>query len=266
MLSGQPPVLSREKVKFNYDADTGVYLYTGVLNGVDVSTYRYGPEDQLSELNDRDTESGNFRIFGDGGRSSLFVLANSSRNARIVLSHLSYGLISFMDSFLFGTETPAGDMPRTGSATYQGIVDGFGGGRTLLGSTGTLTANFATGTVSTSMSLQGRGGAYDDALGYGDPEGGLAEPDLFGTLAGSGTIGAGTSHFSGSLTGTIDFPAGGPTGTPGGPDATGSFMGGFYGPNAAEAGYVFTVTTGTISNDPNIVTGMTITGAFVGKQ
>lgn len=251
---------SHENVKFDYDADSGVYLYT---HGP--STYRFGPGDDTTEFGD--TESGNFRIFGDEDTPALIILINSSRNSRIVLSHLSYGLIhSPADAFLFGTQTPAGNMPRTGSATYHGIVDGGAPGRRLLGSTGTLTANFATGTVSTSISLQGRGPAYDETLGYGNPEGGLAEPDLFGTLTGSGIIGAGTSHFSGSLAGTIDFPAGGPTGTPGGPSATGSFLGGFYGPNAAEAGYVFTVTTGTISSDPNVVAGMAVTGAFVGKQ
>jgi hypothetical protein len=127
-------------------------------------------------------------------------------------------------------------MPRTGSATYQGVVDGVGFDgaaglqQGLRGSSGSLTANFATGSVSTSLSLRA--------------------PDFTGALSGSGTIGAGTSHFDGSLTGTLN-----------GVGATGSFLGGFYGPNAAETGHVFNAWTGSPSNP-----GIGAVGAFVGKQ
>jgi hypothetical protein len=224
-------------LKFDYDASTGNYLVWGE---------QYGPADS----NPCDgCENGNFRFFDpvSGWGDTLIVLTNSSNNSRIVLSYLSYGLYIPVNgpgvfnqpeviAFIFGTETPAGNMPRTGSATYQGIVDGvaFDGAAALQqglrGSTGSLTANFATGGVSTSLSLRA--------------------PDFTGALTGGGTIGAGTSHFDGSLTGALNGTA-----------ATGSFLGGFYGPNAAEAGYVFNAATGTPANP-----GIGAVGAFVGKQ
>ena len=226
----------RDRFKFDYDASSGTYL---------VGPYSYGPADYNSAA----SENGNFKFYDpvSGWGDTLTILTNSSNNSRIVLSYLSYGLYVSVNGpgvfdqppvgvFVFGTETPSGSMPRTGSATYQGIVDGAGFDTAaarqqgLLGSTGSLTANFATGSVSTSLSLRA--------------------PDLTGTLSGGGTIGAGTSHFDGSLMGTLN-----------GAGATGSFLGGFYGPNAAEAGYVFNAWTGSPSNP-----GIGATGAFVGKQ
>jgi hypothetical protein len=226
----------RERLKFDYDASSGIYL---------IGPYQYGPADS----NPAESENGNFRFFDpvSGWGDTLTVLTNSSNNSRIVLSYLSYGLYipvngpgvfnqPAVEVFIFGTETPANNMPRTGSATYQGIIDGVGFDgaaalqQGLRGSTGSLTANFATGSVSTSLSL--------------------SAADFNGTLSGSGTIGAGTSHFDGSLTGALNGSA-----------ATGSFLGGFYGPNAAEAGYVFNAATGTPANP-----GIGAVGAFVGKQ
>jgi hypothetical protein len=112
-------------LKFDYDASTGNYLVWGE---------QYGPADS----NPCDgCENGNFRFFDpvSGWGDTLTVLTNSSNNSRIVLSYLSYGLYIPVNgpgvfnqpeviAFIFGTETPAGNMPRTGSATYQGIVDG----------------------------------------------------------------------------------------------------------------------------------------------
>lgn len=210
----------RDRFKFDYDASSGTYL---------VGPYSYGPTDSNSSA----SENGNFKVFDpvSGWGDTLTILTNSSNNSRIVLSYLSYGLYVSVngsgvfeqppvDVFIFGTETPSGSMPRTGLATYQGIVDGVGFDsaaarqQRLLGSTGSLTADFATGNVSMSLSLRA--------------------PDFTGALSGSGTIGAG---------------------------ATGSFLGGFYGPNAAEAGYMFNAWTGSPSNP-----GTGATGAFVGKQ
>lgn len=226
----------RDRLKFDYDASTGNYL---------VWNNQYGPADS----NPAESENGNFRVFDpvSAWGDTLTVLTNSANNSQIVLSYLSYGLYVPVNgpgvfnqpeviAFIFGTESPAGNMPRTGSATYQGIVDGvaFDGSAALQqglrGSTGSLSVNFATGSVSTSLALRATG--------------------FTGALSGGGTIGAGTSHFDGSLTGTLN-----------GNGATGSFLGGFYGPNAAEAGYVFNAATGSPSNP-----GIGAVGAFVGKQ
>jgi hypothetical protein len=78
---------------------------------------------------------------------------------------------------------------------------------------------------------------------------GTPSTGVVGSLSGTGTIGAGTSHFNGNLTGMLN-----------GTVAAGNFLGGFYGPNAAEAGYVFSASTA----DPN--SGYAVTGVFVGKQ
>jgi hypothetical protein len=229
----------RDKFEFDYDAPSGIYRVAG---------YSFGPADSNSSV--AEAEGGNFRVMeGDPYGDGLIILVNSSNNSRIVLNYLSYGLYFTrsgqpvsdqvtMIAFVFGTETPSGSMPLTGSATYRGIVDGvafgFGGNggsqERLLGSTGSLTANFATGSVNTSLSLQA--------------------PAFAGTLSGSGTIGGGTSYFDGSLSGKLN-----------GVGATGNFLGGFYGPNAVEAGYVFNAATGNTSNP-----GIGVTGAFVGKQ
>jgi hypothetical protein len=225
----------------NYDPAAGTYSLSSLQTSFASADASIGQE------------PANFSYF-EKQQTSLVVLKDSPSNSRIVLNYLSYGLWSKSvasvvssdgtpsytpwagGAFLLGTETLASDMPRTGSVTYQGIVDNSD--QSLLGSTGSLAANFATGTVTTTLSLRSNLPA-DLAPVTG----------RIGMLSGSGTIGAATSHFSGDLTGTLN-----------GVDARGSFLGSFFGPNAAEAGYAFSANT----PDPN--SGYAVTGVFVGKR
>lgn len=119
----------------------------------------------------------------------------------------STGRISFG-----GSQTQAADVPRTGSATYSVATGGAArvGATTynLVNSTATFSANFASNSVQTSLSLGGvttPGGAVTN----------------FGTFNGTGTIMSTGPSFSGTFAG----------------NATGVFSGAFFGPQAAEVGY-----------------------------
>ena len=95
------------------------------------------------------------------------VLKKGPGNNRIQLDHLSYGLWTTIkphssteprdvtsDAFVFGEPTDKTALPASGTAIYQGIVDGHYGTYRLLGSTGTLTADFGNRTVSAELSLR----------------------------------------------------------------------------------------------------------------
>jgi hypothetical protein len=190
-----------------------------------------------------------YRFDSDEGSQSeeLQLLKKGPTNSRIQLNYLTYGLYSGgsgpqtarqlnIGVFVMGQETAAANMPRTGSGSYSGIVDGYasmgGTGYRLLGSTGTLSANFASGAIATTLSLQGNSDFLTGTLG---------SVRNFGTLTGAGTIAGGTSTYSGTLSGF---------------GMSGQFAGGFFGPVANETGYGFSAVGG-----PD-----TIAGVFVGKQ
>ena len=121
-----------------------------------------------------------------------------------------------------GVPTIASDVPKTGTATYTSAVGGSGviGGTqySLLpaNSSATFSANFASGTVATSLTLGGTTTA-----------GGAVTP--LGTFNGTGTITAGGPGFTGSFSGTT----------------ASVFTGNFNGPQAAEFGYSWAINTGT---------------------
>ena len=191
-----------------------------------------------------------FRFVYDSGfemhLAELQLLNDSPTNSRIQLTYLTYGIYS--DSageqtarqytsgmFLLGQETTAANMPRTGSGSYSGIVDGyasFGGtAYRLLGSTGSLTANFATGGITTSLALSGNSDFLTGTSGTFR---------TFGTLTGTGAISSGTNEYSGDLAGF---------------GMIGAFAGQFFGPAANETGFAFGAVGGAD----------TIAGVFVGK-
>jgi hypothetical protein len=115
-----------------------------------------------------------------------------------------------------GVPTIASDMPKSGTANYAvAVVNGAAldstGSYELVtgGSTGSFTTNFATGAISTSLHIVGK---EEFASTIKD----------FGTLTGTGTIGASSPEFTGTLS-----QGGG----------AGSFSGSFFGPQASEMGY-----------------------------
>jgi len=143
----------------------------------------------------------------------------------VTLSYTSYGLWARTDSaanlttrsyFLYGQSTGAANMPTTGTATYQMVASAqifetnyVPSTLRAIGGSATLSANFGSGTVSTVLTLPGSG--------------------FTGIFNGSGSIGA--DQFNGTLTAM----------NPGAVTTNGTFTGGFYGPGAKEAGYVFQI-------------------------
>ena len=133
-----------------------------------------------------------------------------------------------------GYQTTSADLPRTGSATYAGQVQGVLSDPTGVyslnsTSTGSLTANFASGSVSTSMALSGKLNPTAPTVD-------------FGTYTGTAGIST-AAGYQGPLTGS--------------PGYNGTFDGAFYGPAAAETGYTFTL---------NRAPGESAAGLFVGKK
>jgi hypothetical protein len=146
----------------------------------------------------------------------------------------SSGYISFL-----ALGVPTVDLPKTGSANFNGFVDGLwsqdGTTRRLYGSTATLSIDFGTSQLLATLNLSGRDNPFGDFLN---------SPSVpLGTFSGSGSLKSGMNYFSGMFEG--------PTGW------AGSFQGGFNGPSASEYGYVFGLEG---SN------GATASGVAVGKR
>jgi hypothetical protein len=130
----------------------------------------------------------------------------------------SPGYISFLT---LGVPTSNLDMPTSGTASYNGFVDGLWSdgltSRRLFGSTATMAVDFSTGNLSTTLALTGRDNPFGDFL--------ISPATYLGTFSGSGTIASNWNSFSGAFTPQDGW--------------TGSFAGSFYGPQAGEYGYVF---------------------------
>jgi hypothetical protein len=175
--------------------------------------------------------------------TTLKMLTPGSSNTLINLSYSSYGewetlccgTQDIYDWTVFGFSTQVSDMPRTGTATYQTIVDGVWfappSTRTVSGSAG-LTADFGAGTTQLTLNLSGTDIASRTVT-------------VLGGFSGQGTI-AGAS-FTGPLVSTNAASAG----------YSGSYGGRFFGPGAAEAGAVFQLSNGS---------GGVVGGAVIGHK
>lgn len=137
--------------------------------------------------------------------------------------------------FVYGSETPAGSIPNTGSAIYNGTTQG-----TYTDASG---AQFATESALTvNADFQNRSLSFTTASSYTAPNSTTA-PTLNPSLNMNGTLTYPTgTTFSGSIT-----DAGG---------RTGSATGRFYGPTANEVGGVYGVTGAMGTN----------VGSFAAKQ
>jgi hypothetical protein len=181
----------------------------------------------------------------------LALYEQAAAPSNIQLTYISYGLWTteldsgpagrFLEarSFTGGTLTPIGDMPRSGLATYAGIVDGFfGTGASLLrlGGSGNMNVDFGTGQIASMLTLTGNSDLRNKTGSNVD----------LGSVVGIGSMSGAGNQYSGSYTGR-----GAIVGT------DGSFIGGFYGPGAAETGHSFRLT------GPN---STVVTGVFVGKK
>lgn len=123
-----------------------------------------------------------------------------------------------------GFQTLASDMPSTGQASYATFLYAVGiGSDTNRAVTGDaqLTANFASGSVATSLALR------DSAS------------QSIGDFSGTAPFDSSGIHFAGNLTNNMG--------------TQGTFSGGFFGPQAAEAGYTFRVQTTLGTVDGGVV-------------
>jgi hypothetical protein len=111
---------------------------------------------------------------------------------------------------------PATGVPTSGTASYSGIVSGFARQPNdiyIISGTSSLVANFSTNTYSTNLSFTGQ--SLDGTKS-------LSSQNFAGTSSGSLMNG---SPLNGNLSGS----------------GTGNWAGRFFGPGAAEYGYVFSV-------------------------
>ena len=254
----QPPVQSDINAysppQISYDASTQSYTISSATSGYNYSYF--GPANATLTTANIDSANSNatFTAYTTPTETAR-ILNPGANNPAIQLSYVSFADItqtmpnSFtgttypVDYFLvFGQTTPSVSMPTTGSASYSGVVYGFGSypslstGEVSVGGTGSLSVNFNGGTLSSTLNLTAT------------PVGGGSSQSM-GSFALTGSIYSGSSTFS----------------------AGGSFAGGgagmrgsFYGPSANEVGAAFRVnaTSATAST-----TGpFNVVGAFVGKK
>jgi hypothetical protein len=196
-----------------YDPATDTYTVrdTGSLT----TTSSFGPADVNSGASNTE-----FTVYSKNGGTETFRRLNQGAgNPVIQLTYVDYGewkrstttggTTSVNDTYLvFGSKTPSASVPRTGSATYNTIYDGTfvdTNGAHALGGNGSMTASWATASLSYSATINGV------------PSGSLA-------FAGSGSINFQTDSFTTSNT-------------------SGAYTlkqyGNFYGPSAQEVGGLF---------------------------
>lgn len=233
------------RVAVSYDAGAGTY------------TVRDEAASVTFQASERTSTSGYVDVYtkAAGGISDqLKVYGNlrsggSAASAPVALSYVTYGAWTHTEAssdrtrntvIIAGFPTPAADMPRSGSASYQTTVTGtkleFGMGVISqlidLAGTATFTADFGASSVNTLLTL---------------PEAG----------AFSGTAPIAGNQFSGTFTSTTpNFNSG-------------AFAGGFFGPGAQEMGYAYHI----FKYNPDPYAGASpapmysyISGAVVGKK
>ncbi len=201
-----------------------------------------GPGFLPADVDGSTAEFDSFRKAAKGGYTENLELAR--KGVGITLTYMTFGnqtTIGPYDNtitfFAAGSFTSAAHMPTSGTANYTGVADGLwvdgGVTRRLYGSPASLTADFATGRVTSILDLRGREVTERIVV--------AAPTTVLGKFTGTGTIrGAGAS---GSYA-----PTGG---------YSGSFSGGFFGPSAEEYGVAFKLTGG-----PN----QSVLGVAVGKR
>gem|GEM_PF-3073049 len=205
-----------------YDASTQTYTVASAAG-----TASFAPANQ--------TPASDYSVQYKNGNDSLYLYGNAQAGVTasppVALSYASFAVWTHVDPtsnlnqqtfYLIGQATPTTGMPVTGSASYNATLRAEVlqyTGSTLVatntfGGSATLTANFATGAIATTLTP--------------DPTSLGGNVTLQPNYTGTGTISG--SGFSGTLSG------------PGGNVATsGAFSGGFFGPTASEAGFTFQI-------------------------
>ena len=230
---GDPSAYGRNNVSANvypmtvhYDAASGTYVVNDGQQNVSFSRNEYvASKSSAVYTYYRDTATG----------GTLKILNQSPTNPVIALTYVTYGKwttvpqgsIVLNDNYVvFGSVTPASAVPRTGSASYNFIVDGTwqqtgspAGKTYALSGNGRLTANFASATTGLTITPVATNTSSGSQI-------------QFGTLTGAGFIDASTSSWNAtSRSRAAD-----------GTKTLFSASGNFFGPQAQEIGGAFTLT------------------------
>ena len=218
-----------EGVKISYDATAGSYTLeaggrTQTFESSDAIASMgpvLGPNPQLARYGKADGSNLTIITPNPGGVDLSYTrLATWTNIADIPRPYL----------LVYGMPTASRDMPRSGSATYSklqvrgAIVSTPGAIRQLTDASASFSADFGASTVQTSIEVP----PVLSPVFVGNPPSGNA------TLTGSGVIAAGSSSFDGTISGL----------SMSGLSMSGRFAGSFFGPQAAEFGYVFSMSGG----------------------
>jgi len=230
---GNPSAYGRNNVSANiypttvhYDAASGTYVFNDGQQNIGFSRTEYvAAKSSAAYTYYRDTATG----------ATLKLLNQGAANPVIALTYVTYGKwtpvpqspIVLNDNYVvFGAITPASAVPRSGSASYNFILDGTWqlagspSGKTYsLAGSGRLTADFTNAMMGLSVT------PVATNLGTGSKI-------QFGTLTGAGFIDASSSSWNAtSRTRAAD-----------GTKTLFSAQGNFFGPQAQEIGGAFTLT------------------------
>jgi hypothetical protein len=252
MTVGDPSAYGRNNVSANiypttvhYDAASGTYVVNDGQQNISFSRAEFDSTKSTAAYTYyRDTATG----------ATLKLLNQGATNPVIALTYVTYGKwtprpqspIVLNDNYVvFGSITPASAVPRSGSATYNFILDGTWqqtgspSGKTYsMSGNGRLTADFTNAMMALSVT----------PVATNTTNGSMIQ---FGTLTGAGFIDASSSSWNAiSRTRAAD-----------GTKTLFSSSGNFFGPSAQEVGGAFTLsrTLGT----QEIGAGA---GAIVGKK
>jgi len=249
---GDPTAYGRNNVSANiypttihYDATSGTYVVNDGQQNISFSRSEYvAAKSSAADTYYRDTGTG----------ATLKLLNDSATNPVIALTYVTYGkwtpvpqgsVVLNNNYVVFGSITPSSAVPRSGSATYNFILDGTWqqagspSGKTYnMSGTGSLTANFSSATMGLSVTPVATNTTNGSTI-------------QFGTLTGAGFIDASSSSWNAtSRTRAAD-----------GTKTLFSANGNFFGPQAQEIGGAFTLTR-TLGTQ-EIGAGA---GAIVGKK
>jgi len=212
--------MTNRQIDVRYDAASSSYtISTG-----DLADSTFGPANRDAASS---TASSTAYSKSAGTRTEDLILLNPGpSNTRLPLTYASYGgwqsltdngvsIESSTVFFVYGVKTRQADLPVSGTANYQTIIDGLFAGTSgvyVLNGTSSFSANFGAGTVAFSMA----------PTGVHILDGSTKN---FGSLSGTGTINAGAASFDASAPANGGYSA--------------SLLGKFYGPSAAEVGGTF---------------------------
>ena len=235
----------------------------GTTPGITGGSVKYTAADKsfvvsnLSETSDPFLDSqksissdGRYVIYDQGNGSRLLLYRPGGSNTQLALTYASYAIwertfdepgfdrhVRRLVYLPWGVNTQ--NMPVTGTASYDGILDGYGIGDTsayTLGGTAALTANFGNGSLSGSLSPVGTNVSTGTVTNFGNF-------DFTASMNGA--------NFAGNIPSSVSI-------------VPGIIEGGFFGPEAAELAGTFRMVRAA---DPiNSASWIELQGVVVGKK